>query len=113
MKTIWEISPAEGDEGFTVEDWMKLIEARSELQTIPPATRPNPFKPGEMMTVRAPATSVNVHLDESCVGSVAWAMDESILLDASPNQGMEALMLPVVQMIASELKAKVTEYHYE
>ncbi len=66
MHKCWILSAATGAPGLTEEAWLRLIASDDRLTPHPPqAGVPNPFKPGELMTVEPDPRSVAVEARQS------------------------------------------------
>ena len=77
MAKYWKIVAKSGFPELQEDQWIDTIDSRSELVAIPAQEVPNPFIPGEMMTVSPPATSAQLISNSRKIGDFYWASDDS------------------------------------
>jgi hypothetical protein len=77
---------AGGDVEFSRDAWCRHIASRPEFHERPPATVPNPFKPGEMMPTPVHEDLADVVLNGRKVGSVWWSMNEEPLVNVDVDE---------------------------
>jgi hypothetical protein len=80
MESVGRIEAASESAPIDPKRWLAMIDSHRSLAHVPPRKRPNPFKPGEMMEVKSPASTANVSANGRCIGSIWWAMDGSPIL---------------------------------
>jgi hypothetical protein len=80
--------------------WCALVRRRPELVQPPARTVPNPFKKGELMTVRPSADAADVVVDGRKVGLMHWSMDGRPEIIVS---GELAIVRPVAEELAALL----------
>lgn len=86
MRIEGAIYPTSTATNFTREVWCHLVKSRPEFRHSPPATRPNPFKPGEFMTIYpSPDTGVVV-ADGREAGLAWWSCSDELLVNVSVEQ---------------------------
>ncbi|MDB5343878.1 MAG: hypothetical protein JWP89_2255 [Schlesneria sp.] len=61
--------------------WIALCESDPRLVRGSPVTRPNPFKPGEMIVIQPRRDAASVVVSSRKLGLREWAADESPLLN--------------------------------
>lgn len=94
--TIW---PVGDNSKLTREAWCEFVKNRPEFRRPPLAERPNPFKPGQMMTIRPRPDVADVMIDERVVGHVAWSQSDEPLIVVE----IEPAALSLVHQWAYEL----------
>ncbi|MAG92212.1 MAG: hypothetical protein CMJ48_00455 [Planctomycetaceae bacterium] len=78
--------PVANSTPFERESWIRVIEDRSELIPAQPLPGiPNPFKPGETMTVSPDPAHASLVIDQLEVGSFSWAMNDETLINVHGN----------------------------
>jgi hypothetical protein len=80
MESVGCIEAASESAPIDPKRWLALIDSHRSLAHVPPQMRPNPFKPGEMMEVNAPASTAIISVNGRRIGSIWWAMDGSPIL---------------------------------
>lgn len=83
MRVEGAIFPTAVAREFTRDAWCDLVATRPEFRRPPSVQRPNPFKPGEFMTVHHPADAAEVVIDGRAVGDVFWSMSDEPLVNVS------------------------------
>ncbi len=103
------IYPIQGSTKFDRETWCQFISGRKEFRSRPPRQAPNPFKPGEMMTLPTFADAAEVIQDGRPVGQVYWSMSEEPLVCVF----VEPLAMPLVQEWAAAMGGIFREERWE
>jgi hypothetical protein len=83
MRIEGAIYPTSAAANFTRDAWCHLVKTRPEFRRRPPAQRPNPFKPGEFMTIHTTPDAAEVLADGRAVGDVSWSMSDEPLVNVS------------------------------
>lgn len=99
MRVEGAIFPKVAARDFTRDVWCDLVATRPEFRRYPSVQRPNPFKPGELMTVRPSPDAAEVVIDGRAVGKVYWSMSDEELVIVS----VEPAALEFVQQWAATL----------
>jgi hypothetical protein len=82
--------------------WIALCESDPRLVKGSQVTRPNPFKPGEMMVISPRRDAATVVVSNHELGFLEWAADDSPLLNVC---GSDLAIVPIAREIASLLDA--------
>jgi hypothetical protein len=87
--------------------WLALIDSHRSLAHVPPIKKPNPFKPGEMMDIKAPASTAVVSVKGHGIGCIYWAVDGSpILCVGAEDMEWVATVSAIAEGIAALLGAR-------
>jgi hypothetical protein len=95
-----------GGPALDFDAWYALVRRRPELVQPPPKTKPNPFKKGELMTIRPAPDAASVVADGREVGSLHWAMDGNAEVMV---WGEAAIVEPLARELAALLGAHFNE----
>jgi hypothetical protein len=86
MKSAGTIVPATETDPFDRESWIQVINDHPNLvQEQPRSGIPNPFNPGETMTIHPDPACANLVVDGEIIGVFAWAMNEETLINVDGN----------------------------
>jgi len=99
MSVEGAIYPTAAATNFTREAWCQLVNTRPEFRRRPPMQRPNPFKPGEIMTIYPSPDAAEVLVNGRAVSEVYWSMSDEPLV----NLSVEPSAMRFVQEWAAEL----------
>jgi hypothetical protein len=103
MRTIGRIEAGSG--GIDPGRWLALIESHPALGHFPPTMGINPFNE-EPVELHSPATSANVSLDGTRLGTIWWPVDGSPLLFVTAEEGSAELLARVAKDVATALGAE-------
>ena len=102
MEFTGSITALPGSSPIDRNRWRELCTNHPHLMAIPSRSCRNPFKPGEVMEVRAPADSVRIVVAGQDLGFMEWAQDDSPSINVF---GENDSIIPIAQQIASLLSA--------
>ena len=86
--------------------WIEVIRTHGSLSLGEPATRPNPFAPGETMTLRPKPDTAHVTVDSNKVGLMEWAQTRENEITVYGIPGQTEAMERVAGEIANLLDAE-------
>jgi hypothetical protein len=104
MRVEGEIYPKSTATNFTREAWCQFIKSRPEFHRAPPIQCPNPFKPGELMTIRAAPDVADVVVDGVSVGNVYYSMSDEPLVFVSIEPSAMRLVHEWVALLCGEFR---------
>lgn len=84
-----------------LDEWITLSHSHPNLREIPSKVVPNPFKKGELMTVKPPTGTVAIAIDNQQVGSMYWNYEIAQIVVV----GSDARVLSVAIDVAQHLSA--------
>jgi hypothetical protein len=90
---------------FNRDMWLEFIARRPELRSVRESRQvPNPFKPGELMTVHSNPDVADVAIDGCKVGYAHWSMSEEPLVVVSVDPVAEPLVLEWAKELGGEFR---------